>query len=217
MTPQVSGKVAHLHHALDQARELLTAHIERTIRELQAALVRVTTDQGPLASQLAEIALRDLIPEGPQPEIDVPTVMAVTAEYFDLTIGELRGPRKTKQLARARQIAMYLCRELVGLSLPRIGLAFDRHHTTVMHAHRKIRTEIAEHGPTHNQAQKLTALITQRAAMTTLRQPVTTPGKPAPKPPACGSQGRRQRERAGNQPGVERRLGDVRGPGTSSR
>jgi len=78
--------------------------------------------------------------------------------------GNLGDPGKTKALAQARQIAMYLCRELTDLSLPRIGQTFGgRDHTTVMHADKKIRNEIAQRRKTFEQVQELTARIKQRA------------------------------------------------------
>ena len=86
--------------------------------------------------------LRDLIRDPVANDIDAATIMAVTAEYFGVTLDELCGPVKTKQIASARQIAMYLCRELTDLTLPKIGQTFGgRDHTTVMHADKKIRTE----------------------------------------------------------------------------
>ena len=108
--------------------------------------------------------LRDLIPDSAASEITAPTIMAVTAEFFGVTIDDLCGPGKTKALAQARQIAMYLCRELTDLSLPRIGQTFGgRDHTTVMHADKKIRNEMAERRKTYEQVQELTARIKQRA------------------------------------------------------
>ena len=90
--------------------------------------------------------------------------MAVTAEYFGVSIEELRGPGKTRALAPAAQIAMYLCRELTDLSLPKIGQTFGgRDHTTVMHADKKIRNEMAERREIFDQVKELTARIKQRA------------------------------------------------------
>jgi len=112
----------------------------------------------------AEIVLRDLIPDSANSEITAPTIMAVTADFFGVSIEDLCGPGKTKALAQARQIAMYLCRELTDLSLPRIGQTFGgRDHTTVMHADKKIRNEIAQRRKTFEQVQELTARIKQRA------------------------------------------------------
>ncbi|MCD2193132.1 chromosomal replication initiator protein DnaA [Actinomycetospora endophytica] len=148
--------------------EFIADRIERNIRELEGALIRVTAfaslNRQPIDLQLAEIVLRDLIPDSRQSEITAPTIMAVTAEFYGVSIDDLTGPGKTKALALSRQIAMYLCRELTDLSLPRIGQTFgNRDHTTVMHADKKIRKEMAERRRTYEQVQELTARIKQRA------------------------------------------------------
>ena len=105
--------------------EFIAERIERNIRELEGALIRVTAfaslNRQGVDIGLAEIVLRDLIPDSATSEITAATIMAVTAEFFGVTIDELCGPGKTKALAQSRQIAMYLCRELTDLSLPRIG------------------------------------------------------------------------------------------------
>ncbi|MGB8994664.1 MAG: chromosomal replication initiator protein DnaA [Pseudonocardiaceae bacterium] len=154
--------------APDEVLEFIAARIERNIRELEGALIRVTAfaslNRQPVDNQLAEIVLRDLIPDDQAHEIGAPNIMAVTAEFFGLTMEDLCGPGKTKHVAQARQISMYLCRELTDLSLPRIGQIFGgRDHTTVMHADRKIRKEMAERRRTYDQVQELTSRIKQRA------------------------------------------------------
>jgi chromosomal replication initiator protein len=152
----------------DEVLEFIAARIERNIRELEGALIRVTAfaslNKQMVDTQLAEIVLRDLIPDSAMPEIGAPIIMAVTSEYYAVSIDDLCGPGKTKALAQARQIAMYLCRELTDLSLPRIGQTFGgRDHTTVMHADKKIRKEMAERRRTYEQVQELTSRIKQRA------------------------------------------------------
>jgi chromosomal replication initiator protein len=92
-------------------------------------------------------------------------IMAQTASYFDVTIDDLCGQSRTHVLVTARQIAMYLCRELTDLSLPKIGQQFGgRDHTTVMHADRKIRTLMAERRSVFNQVTELTNRIKQQAS-----------------------------------------------------
>ena len=79
------------------------------------------------------------IEKGGEPEITAGLIIAQTAAYFGLSIEELTGPSRGRHLVMARQIAMYLCRELTDLSLPKIGQQFgNRDHTTVLHAIRKI-------------------------------------------------------------------------------
>ncbi|MCW0214102.1 MAG: chromosomal replication initiator protein DnaA [Pseudonocardia sp.] len=174
--PELETRIAILRKKAAQDRlavpgdvlEFIAERIERNIRELEGALIRVTAfaslNRQPVDTQLAEIVLRDLIPDAAASEITAPTIMAVTADFFNVSLDELCGPGKTKALAQARQISMYLCRELTDLSLPRIGQTFGgRDHTTVMHADKKIRNEISLRRKTFEQVQELTARIKQRA------------------------------------------------------
>jgi chromosomal replication initiator protein len=147
--------------------ELIASSIERNIRELEGALIRVTAfaslNKTPIDKSLAEIVLRDLISDASTMQISTATIMAATAEYFETTVEELRGPGKTRALAQSRQIAMYLCRELTDLSLPKIGQAFGRDHTTVMYAEKKIRGEMAERREVFDHVKELTTRIRQRS------------------------------------------------------
>ena len=147
--------------------ELIASSIERNIRELEGALIRVTAfaslNKTPIDKSLAEIVLRDLIADAGTMQISAAAIMAATAEYFETTIEELRGPGKTRALAQSRQIAMYLCRELTDLSLPKIGQAFGRDHTTVMYAEKKIRGEMAERREVFDHVKELTTRIRQRS------------------------------------------------------
>jgi chromosomal replication initiator protein len=174
--PELETRIAILRKKAAQDRlaapaevlEFIAARIEHNIRELEGALIRVTAfaslNQQPVDLGLAEIVLRDLIPDSQVPEISSTTIMVVTAEFFSVSIDDLCGPGKTKALAQARQISMYLCRELTDLSLPKIGQTFGgRDHTTVMHAEKKIRKEMAERRRVYDQVQELTSRIKQRA------------------------------------------------------
>ncbi|MEU1984704.1 chromosomal replication initiator protein DnaA [Nocardia sp. NPDC019395] len=147
--------------------ELIASRVERNIRELEGALIRVTAfaslNGQPLDQSVAEVVLRDLMPESQDVEITASTIMGVTAEYFNTSMEELTGPGKARPLAQARQIAMYLCRELTDLSLPKIGQAFGRDHTTVMYAEKKVRKEMSERRRVYDQVQELTARIKQRS------------------------------------------------------
>jgi chromosomal replication initiator protein len=147
--------------------ELIASRIERNIRELEGALIRVTAfaslNKTPIDKSLAEIVLRDLISDSSTMQISTAAIMAATAEYFETSVEELRGPGKTRALAQSRQIAMYLCRELTDLSLPKIGQAFGRDHTTVMYAEKKIRAEMAERREVFDHVKELTTRIRQRA------------------------------------------------------
>ncbi len=153
--------------APDDVLEFIASRIERNIRELEGALIRVTAfaslNQQPIDLALAQVVLRDLIPAHGINAVDAPTIMAVTADFFSVTLEDLTGPVKTKSVANARQIAMYLCRELTDLTLPKIGQTFGgRDHTTVMHAAKKIKTEMAERRQTYDHVQEMTARIKER-------------------------------------------------------
>jgi chromosomal replication initiator protein len=148
--------------------EFIASKIQTNIRELEGALIRVTAfaslNRQPVDLTLAEIVLKDLIPEGGEPEITAAVIIAQTAAYFSLSIDDLCGASRSRLLVNARQIAMYLCRELTDLSLPKIGQQFGgRDHTTVMHADRKIRVLMAERRSVYNQVRELTNRIKQQA------------------------------------------------------
>jgi chromosomal replication initiator protein len=148
--------------------EFIASKIATNIRELEGALIRVTAfanlNRQPVDLALAEIVLKDLIPDGSGPEITGSMIMAQTAAYFGLTIEDLCGSSRSRVLVTARQIAMYLCRELTDLSLPKIGQQFGgRDHTTVMHAERKIAGLMAERRSVYNQVTELTNRIKSQA------------------------------------------------------
>jgi chromosomal replication initiator protein len=150
----------------DDVMEYIASRISTNIRELEGALIRVTAfaslNRQQVDLSLAEIVLKDLIPADDTPEITSATIMAQTAAYFSLTMEDLCGSSRSRVLVNARQIAMYLCRELTDLSLPKIGQLFGgRDHTTVIHADRKIRTLMAERRSTYNQVTELTNRIKQ--------------------------------------------------------
>ncbi|WP_433465489.1 chromosomal replication initiator protein DnaA [Spirillospora sp. CA-128828] len=148
--------------------EFIASQIATNIRELEGALIRVTAfaslNRQSVDMKLAEIVLKDLIPNDSGPEITAAMIMAQTVEYFGTTIEDLCGPSRSRMLVTARQIAMYLCRELTELSLPKIGQQFGgRDHTTVMHAERKIRSLMAERRAIYNQVTELTGRIKHQA------------------------------------------------------
>ncbi|MCX4915824.1 chromosomal replication initiator protein DnaA [Streptomyces sp. NBC_00687] len=153
-------------NAPPEVLEFIASRISRNIRELEGALIRVTAfaslNRQPVDLGLTEIVLKDLIPGGEDsaPEITATAIMAATADYFGLTVDDLCGSSRSRVLVTARQIAMYLCRELTDLSLPKIGAQFGgRDHTTVMHADRKIRALMAERRSIYNQVTELTNRI----------------------------------------------------------
>lgn len=148
--------------------EFIASKIQTNIRELEGALIRVTAfanlNRQEVDMTLAEIVLKDLIPEGGEPEITHALIIAQTAAYFGVSLEDLTGPSRGRHLVMARQIGMYLCRELTSMSLPQIGREFGgRDHTTVMYADRKIRQLLAERRAVFNQVSELTNRIKMQA------------------------------------------------------
>ena len=151
----------------DDVLEFIASRISTNIRELEGALIRVTAfaslNRQEVDLALTEVVLRDLIPHDNAGQITSATIMAQTAAYFGLTIDDLCGSSRSRVLVTARQIAMYLCRELTDMSLPKIGQEFGgRDHTTVMHADKKIRQLMAERRAIYNQVTELTNRIRQQ-------------------------------------------------------
>ena len=174
--PELETRIAILRKKAAQERlaappevlEFIASKISTNIRELEGALIRVTAfaslNRQGVDLALAEIVLKDLIPDNSQPEITAATIMAQTAAYFGQSMEELCGSSRSRVLVNARQIAMYLCRELTDLSLPKIGQQFGgRDHTTVMHADKKIRQLMAERRSVYNQVTELTNRIKSQA------------------------------------------------------
>ncbi|MEV6704685.1 chromosomal replication initiator protein DnaA [Micromonospora wenchangensis] len=172
--PDLETRIAILQKKAAQERlyappdvlEFIASRVSNSIRELEGALIRVTAfaslTRSNVELSLAEEVLRDFIPDGAGPEITADQIMVSTSEYFGVSLEDLRGHSRSRVLVNARQVAMYLCRELTDLSLPRIGQAFGgRDHTTVMHADRKIRQQMAERRSLYNQIAELTNRIKQ--------------------------------------------------------
>ncbi len=144
--------------------EFIASKISTNIRELEGALIRVTAfaslNRQSVDLDLTGQVLRDLVPSTEVPEITAGAIMSQTAAYFGLSVDDLCGTSRSRVLVTARQIAMYLCRELTDLSLPKIGQQFGgRDHTTVMHADRKVRALMAERRSIYNQVHELTSRI----------------------------------------------------------
>ena len=134
--------------APDDVLEFIASKISTNIRELEGALIRVTAfanlNRADVDMPLAEVVLKDLVTGAETGDVSVATIMAQTADYFELTIEDLCGASRSRTLAHARQVAMYLAKQLTSRSLPEIGRKFgNRDHTTVMHAVSRV-TELME-------------------------------------------------------------------------
>lgn len=147
--------------------EYIASNITSNIRELEGALIRVTAfaalNKQPVDLSLAQVVLKDLISDDDS-EITASAIIAKTAEYFGISMEELTGTSRSRVFVTARQIAMYLCRQLTDLSLPKIGEHFGgKDHTTVMYAVKKVEDQIAQRRQMYNQVNEIHARIKQQS------------------------------------------------------
>jgi chromosomal replication initiator protein len=150
----------------DEILEYMASKVSSNIRELEGTLIRVTAfaslNRTPVDMPLVQTVLKDLITLDEDNVIAPVDIITNTADYFKLTVDDLYGSSRSQAVATARQIAMYLCRELTNLSLPKIGQLFgNRDHTTVMYANKKISELMKERRSIYNQVTELTARIKQ--------------------------------------------------------
>jgi len=146
--------------------EYMATKVSSNIRELEGTLIRVTAfanlNKTPVDLALVQTVLKDLITLDEDNVISPVDIINHTADYFKLSVDDLYGSSRSQAVATARQIAMYLCREMTSLSLPKIGQLFgNRDHTTVMYANKKISELMKERRSIYNQVTELTARIKQ--------------------------------------------------------
>ncbi len=112
-------------------------------------------------------------PDDPGPVISAPLIVAVTAGFFDVDPQALTGESRARALSHPRQVAMWLCRDLTAMSLPAVGAAFSRDHTTVLYAEQKIRDALATDTALAGQVGELTGRILAAAKVAHTPQVVT--------------------------------------------
>lgn len=145
--------------------QFIAEHTASSIRELEGRLLQVTAQASllkmPVSLQLAEEIIGS---DSAEVEITPDIIISATAEFYGLTVADLTGPGKTRPVSHARQVAMYLTRSLIDISLPAIGKVFgNRDHSTVLYAHRKIQKEISDKRATKDQVNDLTTRIRERS------------------------------------------------------
>jgi len=124
-------------------------NIESNIRELEGALNRViayaSLTGSPITLELAQECLKQILANISVTNVNYNTVIKVVSRYYDISPDQMLTQKRSRDISFPRQVAMYLCRELTGMSLPKIGQVFGgRDHTTVMHACDKIASEIEQ-------------------------------------------------------------------------
>ena len=143
----------------DEVAQLIAKKMRSNVRELEGAINKLTAQAGllgrPVTMEFAQETLRDLW-RAQQQAISIANIQKAVADYYGLQLKEMLGKKRTRSLARPRQMAMALAKELTDHSLPEIGAAFDgRDHTTVLHACRQIRHLMDSDGKLHEDWEKL--------------------------------------------------------------
>ncbi len=130
----------------DDVMLLIAKKIHSNIRELEGALIRVVAysslTNGEINEELANEALKDILSNSKPKKVTPSAIKDVVGNYYNIKIEDFNAKKRNKSVVLPRQIAMFLCRELTDLSLPRIGEEFGRDHTTIMHAYEKISSDI---------------------------------------------------------------------------
>ena len=156
-SPDVETRLAILRKNAAESRtpvpadvlEFIAANVFDNIRELEGALTRVTAyallTGERVTQEMAAGVLRDVVHLQSAAPLTADGIITTVAAYYEIPVSDLTGSSRRQPLARQRQIAMYVCREHTGLSLPKIGAAFGgRDHTTVMHAVEKVKALLLE-------------------------------------------------------------------------
>ncbi|MHC6178269.1 chromosomal replication initiator protein DnaA [Clostridium sp. JNZ X4-2] len=145
----------------------IATKIKSNIRELEGALIRIVAFSSltnkEISIDLAIEALKDIISSKQSKQVTVDLIQDVVANYYNLKVSDFKSARRTRNVAFPRQIAMYLCRKLTDMSLPKIGEEFGgRDHTTVIHAYEKISSNLKQDESLQNAVSDLTKRLNQK-------------------------------------------------------
>ena len=145
----------------DNVAHFIARHVVRNVRELEGALIKISavhslTGQA-ITEEFAGQVLKDILPA--QKALDADAIQGEVARFFKIPLLELKGERRTKHIAYARQIAMYLLRTLTHASFPSIGDSFNKDHSTVMSSVRKIEAQREVDEQLRHQLSELTARL----------------------------------------------------------
>ena len=144
----------------DEVAIFIAGQVKSNIRELEGLLNRVLAFSSltgkPLSLDLARETLRDILPEGRR--VTAGDIVRHVAHHYGLKVGEIKSKKSSHQIVFPRQVAMYLCKKLTGLSYPEIGKHFnDKHHSTVMYSVEKIEKLRAEDPELERELERLAA------------------------------------------------------------
>ena len=124
----------------DKVAHFIARHVVKNVRELEGALIKLSAVHSlthqPLSEEFAAQVLKDVLPQ--KRAVDMDAIQREVARFYKLSVEDLKGDRRTKHIAHARQVAMFLCRTLTGASFPEIGQKFEKDHSTVISSVRKV-------------------------------------------------------------------------------
>lgn len=145
----------------DEVIEYIASNIGPDVRHLEGAITRLLAYSAIMGGEeitldLAIDALKDITSKGISEKNDVHRIQKIVAEYFQISVEDIRSKKRSANIAFPRQIAMYLCRTMTSESFPKIGIEFGgKDHSTVMHSIAKIEKEIRENKDLSNIIEKL--------------------------------------------------------------
>lgn len=144
----------------DDVLELIATHVKDNIRELEGALIRLAAfasiHQVPVTLQLAQKVLSEVLAASAPRQVSTKQILEEVAHAYNFSIEEICGPSRNRPLVAARQMAMYLMRELTDYSFPEIAKALgNRDHTTVIHGWRKVGSQMGEKRAVYDQVTDL--------------------------------------------------------------
>ncbi len=147
----------------DEINAFIAERVDSNIRELEGSLNRVLAlahlNNKPLTLDLAKEALKD-ITNAPTKTITIDLIQKVVSKYFNIKVEDLKSTKKSADIAIPRQIAMYLCRDVANMSLPKIGFEFGkRDHSTVIHACNKISKNIEEDSELNKKIEEIKKIL----------------------------------------------------------
>ena len=153
----------------DDVMEYMASKVSSNIRELEGALIRVTAfanlNKATVDMPLVQTVLKDLVLTEDTNVVSPADIISITATFYQLSVEDLYGSSRSQTIALSRQVAMYLCREMTSLSLPKIGQLFgNRDHTTVMYANKKISELMKERRSIYNQVTEITSRVKQNSS-----------------------------------------------------
>ncbi len=150
----------------DDVLDFIASNVKDNIRELEGALIRVTAfaslNRQPLTRETAEVVLADIVAASQPRRITAQQILETSAVHFGFSVDDICGPSRRRPLVIARQIAMYLFRDLTDYSYPAIGREFGgRDHTTVIHAFEKISSLMKERRQVYDTVTELIVRLRQ--------------------------------------------------------